>query len=178
MVFLSPVMWIFTLNLQMTGLFNHWIKWFRLFDSNSNPFYPFFNERSADMDLSASLTALQAAIFIPQYVSLNAVVSFVSPSSNSPHHFLFSLLSGGVQDEENRSHQMGEAGGRGTGVQHQALQSPSVRTLLRSHMLPHALAIFLFFSLQRSIWTPAVGCSALKREWAAEPHWSLSLVWQ
>lgn len=28
---------------------------------------------------------------------------------------------------------MGEAGGRGTGVQHQALQPPSVRTLPHSH---------------------------------------------
>lgn len=53
----------------------------------------------------------------------------------------FSLLSGGVQDEENRSHQMGDAGGGGTGVQHQALQSPSVHTPLRSHMLQSVLAI-------------------------------------
>lgn len=55
----------------------------------------------------------------------------------------FSLPSGGVQDEENRSHQMGDAGGGGTGVQHQALQSPSVHTPLRSHMLQSVLA-FLF----------------------------------
>lgn len=165
------VMWIFTLNLQMTGLFNHWIKWFRLIDSNSNPFYLYCgNECIADMDLSASLTALQATIFIPQHVSLNAVVSFVSPSSNSPHRFFLSLLSGGVQDEENRSHQMGEAGGRGPAVQHQALQSPSVHTLLRSHMLQSVLAVFLFFSLQRSIWAPVGIRSALKREWAVEPH--------
>lgn len=40
---------------------------------------------------------------------------------------------------------MGEAGGRGTGVQHQALQPPSVHTPLHVHTLHSVLAIFSLF---------------------------------
>lgn len=33
-----------------------------------------------------------------------------------------------------------------------------------------ALAIIFLFSPQRSIWAPVVFCSALKQEWAVQPH--------
>ena len=63
-------------------------------------------------------------------ILLNIVLYRVPSSSPAPpvSPYRPSLLSGGVQDEEDRCHQMGEAGGRGTGVQHQTLQSQSVQS--------------------------------------------------
>lgn len=80
------------------------------------------------VDLSASLTAL-VSYFYPAARFTKRCCLLCLP----PHPFLFSPPSGGVQDEENRSYQMGEAGGRGAGVQRQGLRPPSVRTLQRSH---------------------------------------------
>lgn len=91
------------------------------------------------MSLFAEALFLSRAL--KKTILLNIVISPCPPHLlHLPFLSPIPLLSGGVQAEENRLHQMGEAGGRGTGVQHQALQSQSV---LSSCI--YALFLFSFF---------------------------------
>lgn len=73
-------------------------------------------------------------------ILLHIVISLVpSPCSIllPPRHP--SPLPGGDEDEEDRRHQMGEAGGRRTRIQHQTLQSESVHSFFILLSLPTIL---------------------------------------